>query len=107
MTWTIRLHPLAARKLAALPAEVQARVYRVLDMIEAGGPQNVGLPHVRFLGDKLWEIRAPGKDTIGRAIYVTVSGRTVLVVHAFEKKTRKTPGRALAVARKRAREFDV
>jgi phage-related protein len=106
MTWTIWIHPLAAEELKSLPVDVQARVYRILDMIEANGPRSVGMPSIRSLGDKLWEIRASAKDTIGRAIYVTASDRRVFVVHAFEKKTQKTPERALALARKRARDVD-
>jgi phage-related protein len=44
-----------------------------------------------------------GRDGIARAIYVTASGRRV-VVHVFAKKTQKTPRQALALAVRRARE---
>ena len=49
-------------------------------------------------------MRMKGKDGIARAIYVTASGERVVVVHAFAKKTQKTPARALEVARVRAKE---
>ncbi len=45
-----------------------------------------------------------GKDGIARAVYVTASGERLVVVHAFTKKTQKTPARALEVARARAKE---
>jgi phage-related protein len=45
-----------------------------------------------------------GKDGIARAIYVTAAGERVVVVHAFVKKTQKTPQHALEVARQRAKE---
>jgi phage-related protein len=45
-----------------------------------------------------------GKDGIARAIYLTATGERVVVVHAFVKKTRKTPSRALEIARARAKE---
>jgi phage-related protein len=45
-----------------------------------------------------------GKDGIARAIYVTAIGERVVVVHAFVKKSQKTPGRALEIARARAKE---
>jgi phage-related protein len=45
-----------------------------------------------------------GKDGIARAIYVTAKGERVVVVHAFIKKTQKTPQGALDVARQRAKE---
>ena len=52
----------------------------------------------------LWEIRMSGKDGIARAIYVKASGQRLVVVHAFQKKTQKTPKTALETARKRAKE---
>ncbi len=45
-----------------------------------------------------------GKHGVARAIYVTAKGERVVVVHAFVKKTQKTPQGALEVARQRARE---
>jgi phage-related protein len=47
-----------------------------------------------------------GKDGIARAIYVTAIGQRVVVVHAFAKKTQKTPLRALETARMRAKEVE-
>ena len=61
-------------------------------------------PHVKHLEGKLWEMRMKGKDGIARALYVTVSYERVVVLHAFTKKTQKTPSRALDVARTRAKE---
>lgn len=49
-------------------------------------------------------MRMKGKDGIARAIYVTAERERVVVVHAFTKKTQKTPARALDVARIRAKE---
>ncbi len=45
-----------------------------------------------------------GKDGIARAIYVTATQERVVVVHAFTKKTQKTPRQALETARARAKE---
>jgi len=45
-----------------------------------------------------------GKDGIARALYVTAVGQRVVVVHAFAKKTQRTPQRALEIARARAKE---
>jgi phage-related protein len=49
-------------------------------------------------------MRMKGKDGIARAIYLTAKGERVVVLHAFAKKTQKTPQRALEVARERAKE---
>lgn len=91
-------------ELSTLPVDMRARFVRVSQLIEQFGPAQVGLPHVRSLGSKLWEIRVSGRDGIARGIYVVASERKVIVVHAFIKKTRETPAAALNTARKRAQE---
>ena len=48
--------------------------------------------------------RVSAAALIARAIYVTAQGERVVVLHAFVKKTRKTPQRALEIARERAKE---
>ncbi len=45
-----------------------------------------------------------GRDGIARAAYVTATGRRVVVVHVFAKKTQKTPRREIDMALRRARE---
>lgn len=99
--WTVRLHPLAEPELLALPADMRARFLRVAELLEAFGPQHVGLPHVRPLEGKLWEMRMKGRDGIARAVYAAVQGRTLLVLHLFVKKTQQTPRAAIDTARKR------
>ena len=64
------------------------------------------MPYVRHLDGKLWEIRLTGKAGIARAIYAAASRRRLVVLHAFVKKTEKTPRRALDIARRRAREIE-
>jgi phage-related protein len=61
---------------------------------------------VKHLEGKLWELRMTGRDGIARAIYVTASGRRVIVVRVFVKKTQKTPQRELDIARQRAGEVE-
>ena len=45
-----------------------------------------------------------GKDGIARAAYVTATGKRVVVVHVFPKKTRKTTRREIETALRRANE---
>lgn len=99
--WTIRIHALADAELQALPADMRARFLHIADLLEAFGPQKVGLPHVRPLEGKLWEMRMRGRDGIARAVYAAVQGRTLVVLHAFVKKTQTTPRAAIEIARKR------
>jgi phage-related protein len=73
-------------------------------LIEHHGLPALPAGAVKHLEDKLWELRVTGRDGIARAIYVTVTGRRVIILRAFVKKTQKTPEHELALARQRARE---
>ena len=99
--WTVEVHSLAEAELKALPADMQGRFVHISELLEAFGPAKVGLPHVRPLQDKLWEMRLHGRDGIARAVYAAVRGRTLLVLHVFVKKTEKTPRAAMETAWKR------
>ena len=99
--WTVTLHPLAESELLALPKDMQARFLRIAEMLEEFGPQQVGMPHVRPLEHKLWEMRITGRDGISRAVYAAVQGRRLLVLHVFTKKTQTTPRSAIETARAR------
>lgn len=83
---------------------MRARFTKISELIEKFGPQKVGMPHTRRLGDKLWEIRASGKEGISRGIYVAVRDRQVIVLRVFIKKTQKTPQNEIDIAKKRAKE---
>lgn len=96
--WTVTLHPLAEPELLALPSDMQARFVRIAEMLEEFGPQRVGLPHIRPLESKLWEMRMQGRDGIARAVYAAVHQRRLLVLHVFVKKTQTTPRSAIATA---------
>jgi phage-related protein len=56
------------------------------------------------LEDRIWEIRLRGRDGITRALYVTASGRRVVNLRVFAKKTQKTSRREIELAPRRAKE---
>jgi phage-related protein len=103
---TVQVIPLAETELMTMPADIQARFVHIAQMLQEFGPQAVGLPHIRFLQDKLWEMRLKGRDGIARAIYVAQTGKQLLVLHVFIKKTEKTPRRALKTAAERLRRIN-
>ena len=84
---------------------MRARFIRVVELIETFGLQSVGHPHVKHLEGALWEMRLSGKAGIARAVYVTVTGKKVVVVRVFVKKTQKTPRREINLALERAKEI--
>jgi phage-related protein len=64
------------------------------------GP-NLGMPFTRSMGKGLFEIRARGKEGIGRAFFCTIVYQRIVVLHAFTKKSQKTPQKELEIARRR------
>jgi phage-related protein len=106
MKWTVEtLNDVVDQELEALPADMRARFIRMVDLIETFGVQKVGHPHVKHLEGALWEMRLSGKAGIARAVYVTVTGKKVVVVRVFVKKTQKTPRREINLALERAKEI--
>ena len=104
-TWTVEtLNETVDDEIEALPSDMQARLVRISELIEAEGLEKIGMPYVRHLEGPLWEIRLRGQ-TEARAVYVTVSVRRVVVVRVFIKKTEKTPRREIDLALRRAREL--
>ena len=99
--WTVTLHALAEPELLVLPADMRARFLHIAEMLEDLGPQRAGLPHIRPLESKLWEMRMQGRDGIARAVYVAIQDRRLLVLHVFVKKTQTTPRSVITTALKR------
>lgn len=104
-SWTvIVVNEDAAGELRALSADLRGKFERIVALIKVKGLEQVHEPYVKHLEGKLWEIRMIGRDNIARSIYMTASGRRVVVLHTFIKKQDKTPRRALEIARARMRE---
>jgi len=98
------LNAAVAQEIAALPADMRARLARLIGLIEQIGFEALPRDSVKHLEDKLWELRITGRDGISRAIYVTAAARRMVILRVFIKKTQKTPTRELEIARQRARE---
>src|SRR5712691_5194992 len=99
------LNALVDEEIAALPADMRARLVRLTELIEQIGFEALPRDSVKHLEDELWELRVTGRDGISRALYVTATGRRMVILRVFIKKTQKTPPRELEVARRRAKEI--
>ncbi len=106
MSWKVEvLNTQVDAEIASLPEDIRARYKRITALIESYGLERVHEPYVKHLQGKLWEMRMQGRDGIARAIYVAKTGRRVVVLHAFVKKTEKTPRRNLEIALARAEDL--
>ena len=104
MQWAVETVAAVDAEIEALPVALRARLVRLLEVVESVGLQELQAPHVKHLDGKLWELRVRAEGGIARGIYMTATGRRLVVLHVFAKKSRRTPRRALDVARKRMRQ---
>ena len=72
-----------------------AKITHTIDLLEKHGPY-LGMPHAKKLTGKLYELRIRGKEEV-RIIYAFVNNR-IYLLHAFKKKTQKTPVREIKIA---------
>jgi len=91
-------------ELDAMPGDVRASFERIVGLVQAVGLERVHEPYIKHIEDRIWEIRLRGRGGIARALYVTATGRRVVILRVFVKKTQKTPRREIELARQRAKE---
>lgn len=90
-------------EIKAWPDDIYADYLRLLGLVGEFGPM-LRLPHSRAMGAGLFELRPRSRSGIGRAFYCFVTGRRVVILHAFVKKTQKTPDKEIIIARNRAKQ---
>ena len=62
-------------------------------------------PLVKPLEGKLWEVREESRGNIYRVMYFFFTGRRIVLIHGFQKKTQKTPRREIEIAQQRLDDF--
>ncbi len=90
--------------LRGLDDQAQGRFIRSIEQLRL---RNVRArePLVRHLEGKLWELREESGTNSYRLVYFFFTGRQVVLVHGFQKKTRRTPRREIDVAERRMQRF--
>lgn len=104
--WTVHfINHIAEKEIEAFSPDLQARFLHIIDLLIEFGPHHVSLPHVRFMEDKIWEMRLKGKDNIARCLYFLASQKQITVLYSFIKKTQETPRKAIKIAKERMKEI--
>lgn len=93
------------KEIAGLSKDLQSSLLRIVEMVKYYGLEDVRMPYVKNISGKIWEMRAKGRDGIARALYVAAIGKKIVILHAFQKKTQKTPQEAINLAIKRGKEL--
>lgn len=86
--------------LLALDEKTYARFLWSLEQLRS---RNVRArpPLARHLEGKVWELREESSTNTYRILYVFFTGRRIVLLHAFAKKTQRLPRRELTAALRR------
>jgi len=105
VTWSVVfVNAEAQAELDSLPLDTRASFERIVRLVQALGLERVREPYIKHIEGPIWEMRLRGRGGIARALYVTATGRRVVILRVFTKKTQKTPRREIELARRRAEE---
>jgi phage-related protein len=104
MKWHITFYNEKVEKKTLLfPKGILANFLHIAEMLEEYDPA-LGKPYTSPIGDGLFEIRAKGKEGIGRSLFCTIKGREIIILHSFIKRSQKIPKKEIDLARKRMKE---
>lgn len=99
----VRFMGSAKADLSEFPDSAKLRAGHELFMVQVGREPDDWKP-MASVGAGVCEIRVRDQTGQYRLIYVASFGTAVYVLHAFQKKSRKTSGLDLKLARRRYRE---
>ena len=90
--------------LSSFPPEVKSVLGYSLRRLQKGLFPDCDARRMESIGKGVWELKTADQRTWYRVIYLTRIGDSLYVLHAFEKKSRKTGRRDLEIAKSRLRQ---
>ena len=104
MAWKITFYnEKVEEQTLSFPVGILANLLHIIELIKEFGP-NLGRPHTAPLGKGLFEIRAKGREGIGRSFFCSIKNNEIVILHSIVKKTKKAPKKDLDLAIKRLKE---
>ncbi|VAX13725.1 hypothetical protein MNBD_GAMMA24-1079 [hydrothermal vent metagenome] len=88
--------------LLSLPRADRKTIGTDIKTAEFGWP--VGMPLIRKLEPKLWEVRTDLDKRIARVLF-TIKGKHMVLLHGFIKKSQNTPSDDKKLARNRMKKL--
>lgn len=86
-------------------AKVKARILRYIDLLQDFG-LSLGQPYVEKLaGSDVWELRIRHSSNYYRILYFATSGRKFVLLHAFLKKSARTPKNEIETAKNKIIDY--
>ena len=103
--WSVRFYSSMVKdEIAKLPRGILAKYVRLTALMETYGP-DIGMPHTKYLGKGLIEMRLKAIEGIARVFYVALLEREIVILHSIIKKANKIPKRDLELAYSRLKEL--
>ncbi len=99
-------HPKARAVLRSFPDDVRREFGKAIFDLQKGAKLSMPLSRpMPSVASGVEELRVRDRSGTYRVFYFTRLETAVLIFHAFEKKTQKTPPREIEVARNRLKEM--
>ncbi len=102
----LEFHPKALAFIRNLPVSLRKQIGEALRDIQKGllpgMPLNKPMPSV---APGVYELRVKDETKKVRIFYITKLAHAILVFHAFEKKTKKTPKQEIKLGKQRMKEM--
>jgi len=105
MNWTIEYYRDSKDKepvkefIDGLPEKAQAQVIGKIELLAKYGVL-LKEPYARHIRGKIWELRIMVSKGYSRLFYFSYTGKRFILLHAFLKKTDKTPTAEIDIAEK-------
>ena len=109
MSWQIKFYEKVSGEspvedfLTSLPSKLLAKTLHEIDLLKEFGT-SLREPHVKNIGDGIWELRTQLRNDLTRIFYFTTSGKIFVMLHGFVKKTRTMPSKEFEIARERMKD---
>ncbi|MEL7050745.1 MAG: type II toxin-antitoxin system RelE/ParE family toxin [Cyanobacteria bacterium J06588_5] len=101
MTWKITFYSTKVEQdTLNFPSGILANFLRIAEMMKDTGP-SLGKPYTAPMGKGLFEIRARGKEGIGRSLYCTIKGEEIIILHSFVKKNSENAKKSVRHCKKK------
>ncbi len=83
--------------------QTQSKISHAVDLLESYGLL-LAMPHIKKLTSRIYELRTRGQEEV--RILFGVKGKDIYLVHAFKKKTEKTPLKEIEIAERRFKTIE-
>jgi phage-related protein len=90
--------------ILSLPIKSQAKVYKSLQILQTYGVETP-YPHTSHIEGKIFEVRVKFSSNQYRILYFIDTGKEIILLHGFNKKTREVKMSDITLAKSRMKDY--